>query len=305
MGRQDGTIDIYEPSTGETIDKLRLHGSFVEIEHINWSDEKSYLLSVDTTGRYIVTRLSSIGKGNKAQTSCVLDHRGRGSVSQAMFGPKAESILIRIGSSVKVITLGNGLTREDTSLPESWWMTHPLDSSQLIAIQENNIHVFDWSSLKRLSQPSGVAIVAPELPKRGASHPWMSGASSGYLAQGILRPQSRTHDLVAIETTKITPETKEVPLRMLDMDSLYVQSILGSLKSSLFFLDTNGWVCSISLKNLDKATHYMRHFFIPLTWRTGADTVIKIISKTAVAFGRGERLLIFHGFLEFEEKVRL
>lgn len=82
---------------------------------------------------------------------------------------------------------------------------------------------------------------------------------------------------------------------MLNTDLLNVQSILGILKSSLFFLDTNGWVCSISLKNLDKATHYMRHFFIPLTWRTGADSVIKMISKTVVAFGRGEQLIIFMG----------
>jgi len=305
VGRQDGTIDIYEPSTGEIIDKLQLHGSFVEIEHIDWNDEKSYLLSVDTTGRYIVTRLSSIGKSNNVQTSCVLDHRGRGSVSQAMFGPKAESILIRTGSCVKVITLGEDLTREETSLPESWWMKHPLDSSQLIVIQENNLHVFDWSSLKRLSQPNGVAIVAPELPNREPRHPWVSGASSGYLAQRVPRPQARTHDLVAIEMSKITTEIKEVPLQVLNADSLNVQSVLGILKSSLFFLNANGWVCSINLKDLDRATHYMRHFFIPLTWRTGADTVIKIISKTAVAFGRGEQLIIFHGFLEFEEKVRL
>jgi WD40 repeat protein len=305
VGRQDGTIDIYEPSTGEIIDKLRLHGPFVEIKHIHWSGEKSYLLSVDNTGRYIVTRLLSIKKGDKSLTSCVLDHRGRGSVSQAMFGPKAESILIHIGSSVKVIALGEDLVSEETSLPESWWMKHPLNAHQLIAIQENNLHIFEFSSLKRISQPNGVSIVAPELFKRGASHPWVGSASSGYLAQGVLRPRAQTRDLIAIEMSGITTETKEVPLQMLNTDSLNVQSILGSLKSSLFFLDANGWVCSISLKNLDKATHYMRHFFIPLTWRTGADTVTKIVSKTAVAFGRGEQLIIFHGFLEFEEKVPL
>lgn len=42
-----------------------------------------------------------------------------------------------------------------------------------------------------------------------------------------------------------------------------------------------------------------------LTWRTGQDVVIKIISNSAVASRRGEQLMILHGFLEFEEKVML
>lgn len=57
-----------------------------------------------------------------------------------------------------------------------------------------------------------------------------------------------------------------------------------------------------SLKTLSQATYYTRHFFIPLTWRSGLGSVIRIISKTAVAFGRAEQLAVFHEFLKFEEK---
>lgn len=84
-----------------------------------------------------------------------------------------------------------------------------------------------------------------------------------------------------------------------------IQHLIGCLGSSLFFLDAGGWVCSINRKNLKEANHYTRHFFIPLTWRIGSNPVVKIISKTALAFGRGEQLIVFHGFLEFEEKVPL
>lgn len=64
-----------------------------------------------------------------------------------------------------------------------------------------------------------------------------------------------------------------------------------------------GWICSISLRKIADAHHFTRHFFIPLIWRSGTDAVIKIVSKTAIAFGRGEHLMIFHGFLEFEERI--
>jgi hypothetical protein len=80
-------------------------------------------------------------------------------------------------------------------------------------------------------------------------------------------------------------------------------SVIGCLKSTLFFLDTSGWICSISLKNMQDANHYSRHFFIPLTWRTGPEVVIRVLSKSTVAYGRGEQLVVFQGFLDFDEPV--
>ncbi|CAI4213378.1 unnamed protein product [Parascedosporium putredinis] len=276
VGRQDGTIDICEVSTGAVLDKLKLHDSFTEIEHIDWDDETRSLLSVDTTGRYILTRLSVVGQGStKVQTSCLLDCREPASIRQALIGPRSESLLICTESSAKIIGLDG----------------------------KNAVHLFEWDSLKRPLQTNGVSLLASEFPTQASSHPWIGGAGSGYVAQCVFQSSARTSTIFALETSKITSETQDISLQMLRTGSLNVQAVLGCTRSKLFILDTNGWVCSVGLKNLSKATQYTRHFFIPLTWRAGGGIVIKAISKTAVAFGRGEQLIILHGFLELEEAV--
>jgi WD40 repeat protein len=304
VGRQDGSIDICESSSGDVIDNLTLHDAFTEIELIDWNERNSCMLSVDITGRCIVTRLSSIRKGTRVQSNCLLDHREWASVRQALIDPSAKSILICTESSVKIIGLDGSTVAELTSLPGSWWTRHPSNNHHLIAICDSRLHLFEWRLLKSLLQTDGVSLLPPELDKQKASHRWVGGSSSSYLVQGVLGSKARRGHLVAFETSNITAETKEVPLQVLKYDSLNIQSLLGCFRSSLYFLDTSGWVCSITLKILSKATQYTRHFFIPHTWRTGAD-VIKIISKTAVAFGRGEWLIIFQGSLELDEKVPL
>ncbi|KAJ5178230.1 uncharacterized protein N7500_000929 [Penicillium coprophilum] len=303
-GRQDGSIDIRESNSGDLIDKLMLHDTFAEVEFIDWNEKNSCMLSVDITGRCVVTRLPSIRKGTRVQSTCLLDHREWASVRQAFIDPNAESIFIRTESSVKIIDLSGSTVADLTSLSGSWWATHPSSNHHLIAICDSKLHLFEWRSLKRLLQTDGVSLLPPELDMQKASHQWVGGSSSSYLVQGVLGSKARTGHLVAFETSNITPETTGVSLQILKYDSLNIQYLLGCLRSSLYFLDTSGWICSIKLKNMSKATRYTRHFFIPHTWRTGAD-VIKIISKTAVAFGQGEWLIIFQGFLDLDEKVPL
>jgi hypothetical protein len=111
---------------------------------------------------------------------------------------------------------------------------------------------------------------------------------------------------LALDASKVAPGIEELDhIQERIFHSLHVRKIIGILKSTLYFMDKTGWVCSLGLKNLLHATHYTRHFFIPLTWHVGDTLVISVLSKTAVAFARGEDLIVFHGFLEFEEKVLL
>ncbi|KAJ5768911.1 hypothetical protein N7520_003470 [Penicillium odoratum] len=302
VGRQDGMMEICELSSGDLISKLQLHDTFAPIELIEWNDERSCMLSVDITGRCILTQFSSIGKGAKLVSRCLLDNQEQGSVRQALMNPKAKSILICKESVVKLIGPDGTTRAELKSLPGSWRTRHQSNNDHLIAIRDDRVHLMEWGSLKSLFQTNGVPLRNPDPKNSVKVLPWVGGAGSGYLVQADIRSQARAGQFSVIEASKITTETKEIVLHMHKYESLNVESLLGCLRSNLFFLDTGGWVCSIGLKNLDTAIHYTRHFFIPPTWRTGVD-VIKIISKSTVAFGRGEWLIIFHGFLELEEMV--
>jgi WD40 repeat protein len=305
VGRQDGTIDICELSTGATIDKLRLHDGFTEIRFLDWNDEKRLLLSVDTTGRCIITHISFSGKDSKPQECALMDHRECGSVRQALICPDGTSFLICTDSGVKLMGVNGDLMGEEATIPKGCWMSHPSNPLLLILAQAEHVHIFYWASLKKFSVTEGITLSAPEDFLWAGNDSWICRQGSSYLVRGFNRSRGRVGDFVALEASKVTPGIKKAPLQTHNVRSLDVQTILGVLRSSLYFMDMTGWVCSVSLKNLNGATYYTRHFFIPLTWHTGGDIVLRIISKNAVAFARGEQLIVFHGFLEFEEKVAL
>lgn len=46
-----------------------------------------------------------------------------------------------------------------------------------------------------------------------------------------------------------------------------------------------------------------RHFFVPPTWMVETDLLVRVVSKSSVAFVHRDELIVFHGFLDFEEKV--
>ena len=316
VGRKDGTVDICEASTGDVVEKLQLHHSSADIRHLTWSQSASCLLSLDGHGRYKINRLSVFGKrGTKAEITTLLDDSPHDIVRQALLSPEATSVLVCTDSSVKLIGLDGTVVAEETRVTmKSWWMQHPVNPTHLIAVQDGISFLFDWGSLELLTDPDG-ATIQPPLPvpesmmKATSARPWMSIQGSGLVAAQVFmkQPHQKLSSLVAFDAMTLNDTTKKISLKVLSThaEQLKFQQLLGITKSNLFFLDAGGWVCSIKTKDLEEATHYTRHFFIPQTWRTGSDAIVKIISKSALAFGRGEQLIVFHGFLEFEEKLPL
>ncbi|KAF6832531.1 hypothetical protein CMUS01_06897 [Colletotrichum musicola] len=307
VGRQDGTIDISELSTGNILEKLRIHDAFTEIQSLGWNAGKSTLLSVDTTGRHIVTRIRSMGKGSGAQTTCLFDRRDSGGALQAILNPNAESVLVRTTFSTKVIGLDGTIIGEEKGLEGAWWIQYPLNSSHLVACREHDLHIYEWRTLTRVSKTirTSSPVAVAQSPPSTEKYPWVSSTGSAYVVRGLARSAERVSSILAVEASRVTTSAEAIPSQTLCKTSPSIHSVIGCLRSSLFFLDTSGWICSINLKHLSETTHFTRHFFIPLTWRTGTDFVIKVVSKRAVAFGRGEQLFVFHGFLEFEDKVLL
>ncbi|KAF4772853.1 hypothetical protein HER10_EVM0001257 [Colletotrichum scovillei] len=303
IGRQDGTIDVSELNTGDVVEKLRVHDAFTEIKSLDWNVDNSTLLSVDTTGRHILTKIASLGRASRARTTCLLDRRSDGNISQVILSSSAESLLVCTDADTKLINFNGIVMGEERNLNRAWWVKHPSSPSHLLAFQESHLHVYEWSTLRRVGTEISISSLIPQslLPK--VHHAWISGTGSAYLAQGLPHSPEQASGIVAVEASKITSTTDLITSQSLRMTSAPIQCVIGCIRSSLFFLDTAGWVCSVSLRHLAEASHFTRHFFIPLTWRTGTDVVIKVVSKTAVAFGRGEQLIIFHGFLEFEERT--
>lgn len=226
-----------------------------------------------------------------------------------LLSPDGDSVFICTNTKIRLLALTDNTVREEVEFPLSFWATHPTDRSLLVAFQANILHLFDWCSLKRVSIEGGIPITSIHVPPDTRSSifdvAWIGGVSSAHAVFCVHSLQQSIAGLAALEASNITPETKELAAQALTLDTVHVRDVVGIYRSTLYFTDTTGWMCSLGLKSLYRATHYTRHFFIAPTWYIGEKPVIKVLSKTAVAFARGEHMIVLHGFLDFEEKVPL
>ncbi|KAI0131937.1 hypothetical protein BJ170DRAFT_611830 [Xylariales sp. AK1849] len=302
-GRQNGTIDLYELSSGTVIDKLRVHGSFSEICFLDWNEERGLLLSVDTTNRCVLTVISFTGWGGKPQMEVILDLRESRPIRQALLSPDGLALLMAGDCETKLLTTSGSLIRAETTYMHGFWVNHTYDDAYVILLGNTHMHMFDWSSLQRRSPPNGILITSSAYTSCDHDTLWASRNGSNYLVRGFSSQLTSHLSFAALDISKATPDSKGIALSVCHGVGADAKVMVGILKSTLFFLDPTGWVCSVNLKGLEDATCYTRHFFIPLTWQTGTNLVVKVVSKNTVAFARGEHIVVFQGFLDFEEKV--
>ncbi|KAK3955712.1 hypothetical protein QBC32DRAFT_377094 [Pseudoneurospora amorphoporcata] len=310
VGRQDGTIDICESATGEAMDNLKLHDSHAPIQQVDWNDKEKILFSMDIGGRCILAKVEfDPQKRTPIRVTKRLDHKEQtGCPFQAIPSPQGLSILLHTSAGVKVVAATEDSTKgtivENNTLyrgsVRARWVIHPSNPSYVLALGDGRVLIFDWSALQPLTSSEGIP--ADGITCREGI-PWISRSGSTYVGSVFADIRTQSCQFAAFDASQVTPDTKNLALHTCKIEALGLQTVVGLIRSTLYFLDTSGWVCSINLKNLDRATSYTRHFFIPPTWHTGGNVVIKVISKTAVALARGERLIVFHGFLELDEKV--
>ncbi|EAQ90260.1 hypothetical protein CHGG_02195 [Chaetomium globosum CBS 148.51] len=314
VGRQDGTIDIRDGNSGEVVKKLRFHGGFVRIKQLGWNDANNILLSLDAHNHCIVSRLSF---EKEPHATAMLDHREQDVVRQALLSPDSTSILVRTDATLKLISVARASVSAELDIPASFCSSHPSNPSQFIVFQFGKMHLFDWASLRRLLPAEGIAIAGlepPFEPSNMMNGAWFGRPGSPYLVLCTNSPsQQQPTCFVALDAPKLAPENPEdVTVQVLASRQILVQTVIGVLKHvvgvlkhTLYFIDTMGWMSSIKLKNLRRADHYTRHFFIPPTWYVGSGTVLGVASKTAVAFARGEQLIPTYAHINHNNALRL
>ncbi len=303
VGRKDGSIDACNVSTGAVIEKLQFHGPFTEILHLDWSDEESILLSSDTTNRCLITRIAFTGTSSLQHTATG-EHRSSSCPSQTFLSPDGKRFLVVTHSAVVILGSNGEVMSGFQSASDARWVNHPSDPNRLLRFHNQVLSLHNWSTGEEIS--SMPIDYGPNINRTNLESPtvWVSRKGSSYLAcqMASTEPESGAF-LTVLDLSLICGSVRTVMLLSPLTPIPNVKRVLGILRSSLFFLDTGGWICSIGLKSINSASSYTRHFFIPTTWQTGVDPIISIVSKSTVAFGRGEQLILFQGFLEFEDKV--
>ena len=304
-GRENGTISIHDLNTGNVVKEFRFHARMVGIRHMKWNAKHSILVSVDSSSRCLATRLTRPTNGEWQQVKRLFEHRTGKAISQVLIAPDGSTILLSISGVSELWNIEQGLIASTNTTTLTTWITHPTKEEQLIQLQGNTLRVFEWSRLRETSMDGGILLANPFSLNTLTGGTWLSHKGHNTMAW-IGRLEGQEVGFMTLEGAKVDANAVQIEVSFVrNRLYAYMKLPIGLVRSSLFFLDTRGWVCSIGVKAIHNVKFYTRHFFIPLTWQTASELAIKAISKSSIAFAHQDQLKIFHGFLDFEEKVYL
>ncbi|RYP71986.1 hypothetical protein DL771_004455 [Monosporascus sp. 5C6A] len=302
-GQEDGSISIHELSTGRVTAKLSFHARMVGIRDIKWNPQLGILVSVDDSSRCIATRLALAPSGELQQAQRLFEGRVGKTVLQVLLAPDGSAILLRTIRSSELWKIGHGLTASVETGESSTWVAHPTKEDQLILLQVDTVRVFTWAGLVETTTDGGIPLGATASLSPLASGMWVSRLGFSMIA-GVWRLEDQETGFVILEVANISPDTTQLKVAVVRKKlHSHIKVAIGLFRSSLFFLDTRGWICSIGVKAIADVKFYTRHFFVPLAWQTASQLALKVITKNSIAFAHQDQLKIFHGFLDFEEKV--
>lgn len=291
VGKEDGSVAIFEIATAKQHRKLYGHSTTVSVVEMAWSRSQKYFASADDSGRLIAKRLERPANPQvKWRVFPLLDVRLGSAVNQLVFSTSEEFLLVTSDSSDRVYSTRTKqklfqVAREDNVRRR--WLQHPTKPHLLISLGHEGQELYEWKSLERVdNQP-------PPLRNHGSGSPdpsfvaTLRGTKSGESVSTLERFFLLQDRYIVLEFLSSygsgsgTSLTSSRRLEVLDVNDIgdknqlarkglpllaaSVNRLVGISQGHLVFLDHQYWVCSWDLAGGD-CSEYIKHFFLPKDW---------------------------------------
>jgi WD40 repeat protein len=290
VGKEDGSVHIYAIDSGLPIGELFRHAHGVSIYILHFEDQSQTIVSVDTSSRTMIHRLTRQGHSMSA-TQVLFDYRTHVAVGQVVCQPGLQRILI---CSAKYDMLWSISSDDNTLLATTYyedrepyrWTNHPHKRDQLIIITHHKAHIHDWQTLQRITRESGIELqgkIIPELSIQSIT-PCFDGTVLATMFRESNQPNSKSK-LVLWSTSDFTVlSTSAVPVPSYCALSDDAEVLIGNTfaisgqSQRLVFLHGSQWVCAAD-KETAKTNRFVRYFFFPADWlstRNDLDLSMKV-----------------------------
>jgi hypothetical protein len=336
-GRRNGSVSVYDGAKGTRLLDFCLDSKHqYAIKHLEWHEKASVLVVVNVITQCTAVRVS-ITRSPRASCQVMLPPIFDGYAKHTVL-----NVLINQGADLFLFeTLGGGELWNSTGTlikcyndedgSEIWgkdkqWLQHPTDPTLFLLLRPTRVHIFRWETFQELTPKQGVPFMISS-PTCGAEI--VTSPASAWVAQNGCNQLVRLRrfdkerrtcfeflnlDKLSYSQTgsqgfnegndSIGSDVQEVAVKCVHKTLLApFKTVIGMYRSVLYFVDIKGWVSSVSLKDLQKAGDYTRHFFVPRSWMVGEALLLGLIPRSnSIAMAYQDDLLVFHGFLDLEEK---
>jgi WD40 repeat protein len=309
-GREDGSIYIHETTDGSSNQKLLGHACGVSIVSLYFDNGSEMLISVDSSSRVMMHKLScknGVWRASKPS----FDLRVGVAVEQVLSNGECGRILICSSQKASLYSV----TEDESTVLEtlSWenyqhgrWGTQydrKLDETQLVQILGNTAHLYDWQTLRKLTDTNGILLkdITPELSIQSIT----LCANTSVIATTFgesLKPNSRPHVVFwnAADLSINVSSAFADPIYQHLRDQ--IQLLIGSHRRRLIFLHHSGWICSANLDG-SRADKPVRHFFVPNDWLSaGVQLMIEVTCNGDIIFVKRHEAAVIKRGLEISDQ---
>ncbi|KAK4242396.1 hypothetical protein C8A03DRAFT_11359 [Achaetomium macrosporum] len=322
-GRKNGGLSIYDAAKGTRLHDFRLYPNrSYAIKHLEWHDKRSVLIAVSTINRCIAVRVSVTPRGAcEVVLPPIFDRHIEHPVRHVLINYPGDLFhFTTLGGDEVWDSTGELVGRYDNSTtlgePEhedKQWIQHPTNADFLLMLRRTRIHVFRWATFEPLTPATGLPLIISSAACSADMSPppaeWTSHRGCQLLVRARRSDKDRRTCFEFLDVSSLINHstTTSVSVNCLPKGlPTHVKVVIGLHKSLLYFVDVKGWVSSVTLKGLESAVEYIRHFFIPRSWMVGENlhVLLRLMPRTnSIAMAHQDDLLIFQGFLDLEEKV--
>ena len=165
-GTQSGLMNLFETS-GITVLELQKSQSFMNMEHVVWSDDGKYVGFADVSRRVFIQSLiqtSGVGGSWKIDTEFELViGDAEGAICQLLFHPDSSTLLVFTRSTISTISLASRSVVHSRKMSEASvivkWVNHPTHQGSLLAFGPANVLIWSWSDLTQTNQLTFPSII--------------------------------------------------------------------------------------------------------------------------------------------------
>ncbi|KAM7192873.1 hypothetical protein V8F20_008670 [Naviculisporaceae sp. PSN 640] len=382
-GKSNGEVALFSEADPERYVSLYRHARGASIVSIVLAESRNAVLSADDSGRVLMVQfaspLSSLsGQGKAGDVTSCLDRRfGGGAVIRLMVNTAVDRVLVggRYMDELWDIPSGSLLfTREYLAVPrpphekhsdavdsKSTSSTalfhssfqHPSSSDWFVIFMDDLARIYSWADFSELTPPAGLQLAR----HFGNQIPIWEDATATYLVGvGFVLELLKVSNCSCPHfnvwpaselNPQITTTSPAIPATEPHLAAIgpVIEDVIGMTgPSTLVFLDTNLWVCTVELESVGSRpvigsslpssrrssawsispaatprAHAKRHFFALSEWRTtgpgekprcclagtSAPSGRAAHTNRDVVFAVGDRLIIIKGGFEFSESVNV
>ncbi|KAJ6785399.1 hypothetical protein PWT90_07187 [Aphanocladium album] len=297
-GKSNGGVLLYHTQSGRALQQLYTHGSTFDVRALAWSADGSTIVSVDSSQRFIVSRLKQISTTKWVCERLQDFYPGQsqnGAVKQLLISADGSRLLASFRGTHKLLNLDTGEQMCERTFEATdnvpFWLQSPQFPEQIIYFDLRVARVFSWHALEDLTGPNGVALDHSLATDWGAKKVRAFAYSTQDKKSIVTEWSTIERNAVMRSNTWNAAKFNAASGRIHESSNWYdlrLDRLVGVYRNQAVFLDRDLWVCSSSC---NASTETTRHFYMPMDWLNTSEERLAAMTRS------GEFVYAQHGEL--------